>query len=146
MHPTPPSDRLRAAGARARLSAFAALAVAASLAGCGGLSSPSLDGAFEQVVDVAPEPLPPYRKLVAVALRKFKQQDELKDLEISEPRWTEHIGGSAWLVCVRFSPESRALYYAFFIRGQAVIESRYAVGTDRCAQRSFAPFDLASAK
>jgi hypothetical protein len=117
-----------------------------SLVGCGGLGSPSLDGAFEQVVDVAPEPLPPYRKLVAAALRNFKQQDELNTLEISEPRWAEHLGGPAWLVCVKFSPESRALYYAFFIRKEAVIESRFAVGTDRCARRSFAPFDLATAK
>jgi hypothetical protein len=131
---------------RGRLSAFAALMVAASLVGCGGLSSPSLDGAFEQVVDVAPEPLPPYRKLVAAALRNFKEQDELNNLEISEPRWAEHLGGPAWLVCVKFSPESRALYYAFFIRKEAVIESRFAVGTDRCARRSFAPFDLATVK
>jgi hypothetical protein len=146
VHPTLPNDQLRTARARGRLSAFAVLAVAASLAGCGGLSSPSLDGAFEQVVDVAPEPLPPYRTLVAAALRNFKQQDELNNLEISEPSWTEHLGGSAWLVCVKFSPESRALYYAFFIRKKVVIESRFAVGTDRCAQRNFAPFDLASAK
>ena len=129
-----------------RLSAFAALAVAATLIGCSGLSSPSFDDAFEQVVEVAPEPLPPYRKLVAAALRNFKEQDELNNLEISEPRWAEHLGGPAWLVCVKFSPESRALYYAFYIRKEAVIESRFAVGTDRCGQRSFAPFDLATAK
>lgn len=146
VYPTPPYDRLRTARARGRLSAFAALAVATSLVGCGGLSSPSLDGAFEQVVDVAPEPLPPYRKLVAASLKTFKQQDELNNLGISDPRWVEHIGGPAWLVCVKFSPESRALYYAFFIRGGSIIESRSAVGTDRCAQRSFAPFDLAIAK
>jgi len=146
VHPTPPYDRLRTARGRGRLSAFAALVVATLLVGCGGLGSPSLDGAFEQVVDVAPEPLPPYRKLVAAALRNFKEQDELNNLGISEPRWAEHLGGPAWLVCVKFSPESRALYYAFFIRKEAVIESRFAVGTDRCAQRNFAPFDLATAK
>lgn len=146
MHPTQLYDRLRTARARRQPSAFAVLAVAASLVGCGGLSSPSLDGAFDQVVDVAPEPLPHYRNLVAASLKAFKQQDELRNLEISEPRWTEHLGGPAWLVCVKFSPESRTLYYAFFIRKGSVIESRFAVGTDRCAQRSFAPFDLASAK
>jgi len=37
------------------------------------------------------------------------------------------------------------VYYAFYIKQEKVIETRFAVGTDRCGQRTFAPFDLASA-
>lgn len=131
-------------GGRVRL--VAALMAAASLIGCGGLGSPSLDGAFEQVSEVAPEPLPPYRKLIAASLKTFKQQGDLHDLEISDPRWIDHTGGSAWLVCVKLKSDLRPLHYAFFIRNGAVIETRFAVGTDRCGQRNFEKFDLDTAK
>lgn len=129
-----------------RVRVFVALVAATSLIRCSGLSSPSLDGAFEQVSEVAPEPLPPYRKLVADLLKTFKQQGDLHDLEISEPRWADHMGGSAWLVCVKLNSDLRPLHYAFFIRKGAVIETRFAVGTDRCGQRNFEKFDLATAK
>ncbi|MGZ8325829.1 MAG: hypothetical protein ACXWU8_10825 [Rhodoplanes sp.] len=120
-----------------------ALALAASLIGCS--SSPSLDDAFEEALMLSPEPLPPYRKLVAAALKGFKEQGELTNLEISEPRWAERLGGPAWLVCVKFNPSTNSYYYAFYIKQEKVIETRFAVGTDRCGQRTFAPFDLASA-
>jgi hypothetical protein len=117
--------------------------LAASLLGCS--SSPSLDDAFEEALMHSPEPLPPYRKLVAAALKGFKEQGELTNLEISEPRWTERLGGPTWLVCVKFNPSTNSYYYAFYIKQERVIETRFAVGTDRCGQRTFAPFDLASA-
>ena len=94
---------------------------------------------------LSPEPMPPYRKLVAATLRSFKEQGELINLEISEPRWAEHLGGPAWLVCVKFNPNTNSYYYAFYIRKETVIETRFAVGTDRCGQQTFAPFDLATA-
>jgi len=122
-----------------------ALALAVLLAACG-LSSPSLDDAFEKALSLSPEPLPPYRKLVADALKSFKAQEELTKLEISDPRWVEHLGGPAWLVCVKFNPAANSYHYAFFIRQEKVVENRFAVGTDRCAQRTFAPFDPATAK
>lgn len=120
------------------------LAIAALLTGCG-LSSPSFDNAFEKALMLSPEPMPPYRKLVAAALRGFKQQGELINLEISELRWAEHLGGPAWLVCVKFNPNANSYYYASYIRKEAVIETRFAVGADRCGQPTFTPFDLATA-
>jgi hypothetical protein len=123
------------------LAVLPALAIAASLNGCS-LSSPSFDDAFEKALMLSPEPMPPYRKLVAATLRSFKEQGELINLEISEPRWAEHLGGPAWLVCVKFNPKTVSYYYAFYIRKEAVIESCFAVGTDRCGQRTFEPFDL----
>lgn len=122
-----------------------ALALAMLLAACG-LSSPSLDEAFEKGLGQAEDPLPPYRKLVAAALKSFKEQGDLTNLEISEPRWADHMGGPAWLVCVKFNPAANSYHYAFFIRKDQVIDSRYAVGTDRCAQRTFSSFDAASTK
>jgi hypothetical protein len=74
-----------------------------------------------------------------------RQQGELINLEISEPRWAEHLGGPAWLVCVKFNPNANSYYYASYIRKEAVIETRFAVGTDRCGQPTFTPFDLATA-
>lgn len=126
------------------LAALALLAGAAALAACS-ISSPVFDDAFERALLLSPEPSPPYRKLVAAALKGFKDQSDLADLEISEPRWAEHLGGPAWLVCVRFNPKTHTYYYAFFIRKEQIVDTRVAVGTDRCGQRSFAPFNLASA-
>ncbi len=125
--------------------ALLASALTALLAGCGS-SSPTLDDAFEKALSLSPEPLPPYRKLVAEALKTFKAQNELTNLEISDPRWVEHLGGPAWLVCVKFNPAANPYHYAFFIRQEKIVENRFAVGTDRCTQRTFVAFDPATAK
>lgn len=115
------------------------------LAACS-LSSPVFEDAFEKALMLSPEPLPDYRKLIAAALGNFKQQGDLAGLEISEPRWAEHLGGPAWLVCVKFSPTTHIYYYTFFIRKERIIEIRFAVGTDRCGQGTYTPFDIAAAK
>jgi hypothetical protein len=119
------------------------LAITAALAGCSP-GSPVFEDAFERALMLSPEPVPPYRTLIAAALTKFKNQNDLANLEISEPRWAEHTGGPAWLVCIRFNPEANSYYYAFYFRKQALIETRFAVGTDRCSQRGFTPFDPAA--
>lgn len=118
------------------------LGLALPLAGCS-LSSPLFEDAFEKALMLSPEPLPPYKRIVADALRNFKQKDDLVDLEISEPHWAEHLGGPAWVVCVKFSPHTNTYYYTFFIRKEKIAEVRFAVGTDRCGGRSFTPFDYA---
>jgi hypothetical protein len=116
------------------------VAIAASLTGCG-LSSPTF-GDFKTAVPLSSEPLPPYRKLVTDEMKSFKDQSNMVNLEISDPRWADHLGGSAWLVCVKFNLKITSYYYAFYIRKEKVIESRFAVATDRCGQQSFAPFEL----
>lgn len=115
------------------------LAIAASLTGCA--SSPAFDDAFERSLLSSPEAVPPYRKLVAEEIKKFKQQDDSARLEISEPRWAEHLGGPAWLVCVKFNTDMVSYYYAFYIRKESVIETRIAVGTDRCGREAYTSFD-----
>jgi hypothetical protein len=133
--------RPRLARTGRRWTVLPVLAMAASLTGCS-LSSLTPEGAFEKALTLSPEPLPPYRKLVAAALKSFKDQGDFINLEISEPRWAEHLGGPAWLVCVKFNPKTTSYHYAFYIRKETVIESRFAVGTDHCGQRIFEPFDL----
>lgn len=91
---------------------------------------------------LSPEPTPPYQQIVANALLKFKKQDDLVDLEISDPAWTKHLGGPAWVVCVKFSPKANTYFYTFFIRKEQIAEVRFAVGTDRCGGRTFVPFDF----
>lgn len=105
-------------------------------------SSPVFEDAFEKALLGSPEPTPPYKQIVADALRKFKKKDDLVDLQISDPFWTEHLGGPAWVVCVKFSPKDNTYYYTFFIRKEQVVEVRFAVGTDRCGGRNFSPFPL----
>ena len=115
-------------------------AIVGLLIGCAG--SPAFDAASEQAKSSSPEAVPPYRKLLAEEIKKFKKQDDTARLEISEPRWTEHLGGPAWLVCVKFNTAAVSYYYAFFIRKESVIETRIAVGTDRCSQEAYTSFEL----
>jgi hypothetical protein len=124
-----------------RWSLLSLAAIAASLAGCG-LSSPTFDDALEKAVPISSEPLPAFRKLVTDEMKGFKEQGSMVNLEISDPRWADHLGGPAWLVCVKFNPQTTSYYYAFYIRKEKVIESRFAVATDHCGQQSFAPFEL----
>ena len=119
---------------------FPILAIVALLIGCA--SSPAFDDTSERALLSSPEIVPPYRKLIAEEIKKFKKQDDTGRLEISEPRWTEHLGGPAWLVCVKFNTDAVSYYYAFFIRKESVIETRIAVGTDRCGQEAYTSFDL----
>ena len=116
------------------------LAIVALLIGCA--STPAFDDAAERALLSSPEAVPPYRKLIAEEIKKFKKQDDSGRLEISEPRWIEHLGGPAWLVCVKFNTDAVSYYYAFFIRKESVIETRIAVGTDRCGQEAYTLFDL----
>jgi hypothetical protein len=124
---------------------FGLVAIAPLLTACG-LSSPSIEGALDNALTASSQAPPPHRKLVARALKGFKEQEDLIDLEISEPRWAERLGGPAWLVCVKFNPNANSYFYTFYIRNDAVIETRFAVGTDRCGRQTFTPFDPQTAK
>ena len=110
------------------------------LIGCAG--SPLFDDASERALLSSPEAVPPYRKLIAEEIKKFKNQDDTGRLEISEPRWTEHLGGPAWRVCVKFNTNAASYYYSFFIRKESVFETRIAVGTDRCSHEAYTSFEL----
>lgn len=128
---------------RLRFLALALATLAPTLTGCS-LSGPFFDDSYEKAKTLSPEPVPPYRRLVATAMKGFKSPIEPAGLQISEPRWIERVGGPAWIVCLKSDPQASVpVYYAFFIQKQAVVDTRTAVGTDRCVHQEFAPFDAA---
>lgn len=121
------------------------LAFVLALPGCS-LSGPFFDDSFEKAQMLSPEPVPPYRRLVADAVKKQPVHADSTALEISEPRWIERVGGPAWIVCIKVEPKNPpTIYYAYFIKTEKVVDSRTAIGTDRCVHQTFSPFDLAAA-
>ncbi|MFL9824095.1 hypothetical protein [Rhodoplanes sp. SY1] len=129
---------------RAGLLAVALSAVAIGLGGCS-LSGPFFDDSYEKARVLSPEPVPAYRKVVAEAMKELKTPIDAAGLGIAEPRWIERIGGPAWIVCLRSDPKAEhAVYYAFFILKEKVIDWRTAIGTDRCVHQDFVSFDVAA--
>ncbi|RAI43604.1 hypothetical protein CH341_13480 [Rhodoplanes roseus] len=117
-----------------------------SLVSACSLSGPFFDDSYDKTQILSPEPVPPYRRLVAAAMKGLKQPVDPAGLTISEPRWIERIGGPAWVVCLKSDPNaSHAVYYAFFIQKEKVVDTRTAVGTDRCVHQEFTPFDAVTA-
>jgi hypothetical protein len=115
---------------------------------------------------------PNYRRVVADNIKTlFPNSASLGDLEISEVRLVDHVKGPAWITCLKFhahvdpvvgqsapnsatedpavaqsSPSSTASrspqYYAIFIHGDKIIDSRLGVAIDQCRSQTFQPFDL----
>jgi hypothetical protein len=107
------------------------------LPGCNGIALPPQEDAPAMGADVA------YAKLVADRIRAtFKDHAAYAAYEISAPRWVHTLRGWNWLVCVRFQDHGRQRSYAVFVKGGAVVDSRYAVQTDACDLQAYAPFDV----
>lgn len=85
-----------------------------------------------------------YGALVADTVKGFKPFASYSDFEISPPRWVHADTGWNWLVCLRYADRGKRRYYALFIQGGKVVNSRYDVLTDRCGAQQYAPFDLAT--
>ncbi len=120
------------------------------------------------------EPQPNYRRIVADNIKgMFANAESLRDLEISEVRPVDHVKGPAWITCFKFrvhvdpavgqsppnstttdpvaaqsAPSSTAngspQYYAIFIQGDKIIDSRLSVAIDQCRKQTFQSFDLSS--
>jgi hypothetical protein len=92
------------------------------------------------------QPAPPgdYGKIVADALKKFKDFSSYGGFQISAPRWIHAETGWSWLTCVRYSDHGRQVFYSFFINGNAISNARYDVRTDHCAAQQYVPFDVNS--
>lgn len=122
------------------------LALALALPGCS-LSGPFFDDSFEKSQVLSPEPVPPYRKLVSATMKTLSSPIDPAGLQISEPRWIERVGGPAWIVCLKTDAKaSGAVYYAFFIQKEKVVDTRTAIGTDRCVHQDFVPFDVTAVR
>jgi hypothetical protein len=102
----------------------------------------------------------------------FPNSASLGDLEISEVRLVDHVKGPAWITCLKLrvhvdpvagqsalnstttenpvvaqsapSPTASGSpqYYAIFIQGDKIIDSRLGVAIDQCRSQTFQPFDL----
>jgi hypothetical protein len=90
------------------------------------------------------EPAPPanYGRAIADALRKFKDFASYRNFQISDLRWVQAATGWSWLICVRYDDRGLARFYAFFLDGDAIVNARYDVRTDRCPEQQYVPFDV----
>lgn len=97
-------------------------------------------------VENAAQPSPPtdYGKLVADALKKFKDFSAYSDFQISGLRWVHTTTGWNWLACVRYNDRGRRTFYAFFLNETAIVTARYDVRTDQCPAQQYVPFDVNS--
>jgi len=117
--------------------AYAALLLAlAAAAGCSNLTASTADVP-------ASGPDPAYNGMVANRLKSsFKDHASYDAFEISDYRWVHSVLGWSWLTCVRFQDRGHRRTYALFLRGNDIIESRYAIQADGCDTVSYVPFDL----
>jgi hypothetical protein len=114
---------------------------------------------------------PNYRRVVGDNIKAiFPNVASLADLEISGVRLVDHLKGPAWLTCLKFhvnqvvgqpAPSSTTTgdpvvaqseptwvntgnpqYYAIFIQGDKIIDSRGGIVIDQCHKEAFQPLDL----
>ncbi len=90
------------------------------------------------------QPPPPlgYGRLIADALKKFKDFSRYSNFQISGLRWVQAATGWNWLICVRYDERGLVRFYSFFIDGNTIANARYDVRTDRCAVQQYEPFDV----
>jgi hypothetical protein len=95
-------------------------------------------------VESAAAPSPPsnYGVLASNTVKGFKPFTTYRDFEISAPRWVHAETGWNWLVCLRYEDRGQQNYYAIFIQGDSVVNSRYDILTDHCGAQQYVPFDL----
>jgi hypothetical protein len=126
---------VNAAGQRV---ANAALLMTLALTACSNLAAP-----MEEMPTAGADPA--YNKTVADWLKpKFGHPKVYQAFEISGYRWVHGLKGWSWLACVRFQDHGHPRTYAIFIKDGGIIDNRYAVETDACAEQTYSPFDLAT--
>ena len=71
----------------------------------------------------------------------FTDRAAYQGFEVSDYRWVRALSGYNWLACVRFQDHGRPRLFAVFLKGDAVVDTRFAVETDNCHQRAYVPLD-----
>jgi hypothetical protein len=114
-------------------------ALAITLAGCSAseivqnLPSPTIAPDLSQ---------PNYRRIVAANIKSlFPNQSLLGDVEISGVRMVDHLKGAAWLTCLKLDARGAPNYYAIFMQGDNIIDSRAGVVLDQCHKEAYTPFE-----
>ncbi len=95
-------------------------------------------------VESAASPTPPsnYGVLASNTVKGFAPFTTYSDFAISAARWVHAETGWNWLVCLRYDDRGQRRYYAIFIQGDSVVNSRYDILADRCGGQRYVPFDL----
>jgi hypothetical protein len=108
------------------------------------------------------EPMPPYQALIKEALTvrpsnslnpedkgdaaplprnwELKNPEQYAPFEISEAIQASSIHGWSWLVCLKGMTQGRPVYFAVFIKQNAIVEIRGNVAIDNCPQKKYEPF------
>lgn len=98
---------------------------------------------FDVQDGVQPDSAPDSRqkKIIADQIYKITEQMKLTGTsEISDIGPNEaQSGPEKWTVCTRSSFPTGLRYFAFFLKGETVVNWRAAVINDRCEARSFSP-------
>jgi hypothetical protein len=89
-----------------------------------------------------PPPPANYGKLIANLVKTFKNLPNYTNFQISPLRWVHAETGWNWLACVRYEDRGATRFYAFFIGGDSIVNSRYDVRIDGCAAQQYVPFDI----
>jgi hypothetical protein len=86
-----------------------------------------------------------FRRVVAENMKTiFADSATLSNVEISSVRMVDyHVKGPAWLTCLKVDANGRPQYYAIFIQGDKIIDSRAGVLMDRCYKEVYSPFEFA---
>ncbi len=117
------------------------LALAVTLGGC---------SASELVQNLPAGPAPDlsqpnYRRIVADNIRAvFPKGTPAGELQLSGVRLIDHLKGPAWLTCLKLEAQEASQFYAIFIQGEKIIDSRVAIMIDQCYKETYAPFEIAT--
>jgi hypothetical protein len=118
------------------------LAVHVTLAGCSASELMQQDWTPPAIEDVSQAG---FRRVVAENIKTmFADPASLTNVEISGVRMVDHsLNGPAWLTCLKMDANGRSQYFAIFIRGDKIVDSRAGILIDRCHKQIYSPFDIA---
>jgi hypothetical protein len=113
-----------------------------ALASCSTSELLQQDGTTASVEDVSQGG---FRRLVAENIKTiFAEPATLGNVEISGVRMVDyHLKGPAWLTCLKVDANGRSQYYAIFIQGDKIVDTRAGILMDRCHKEIYSPFDIA---
>ena len=130
------------------------LVVVLGLAGCSGIDLPSPPPPpppppvppLPALPSIGGEPAPPpYRRIIAPRLRSILGDPAKAGiLQISGLRRVNYIRGPSWIACIKVSSFTIPRYYAVFIQGEQIVDSRFAILLDLCEMQTYEPFDWVS--
>jgi len=120
----------------------------------------------ETAISASPpqEPVPPYQALIKDALIarpsssltaedkgegpplphgwELKNPEQYAPFEISAATQVSGIHGWSWLACLKGMKQGKPVFFAVFIKQNAIVEIRGNVAIDNCPQQKYEPFPV----